>query len=61
MTELQLRKQILDAAKAMNSLGINRGTSGNVSARWKKGFLITPSGRRYEDTKPADMVFIDHG
>ena len=60
MTELQLRKQILDAAKAMNSLGINRGTSGNVSARWKKGFLITPSGRRYEDTKPADMVFIDN-
>jgi len=60
MTELQLRKQILDAAKAMNSLGINRGTSGNVSARWKKGFLITPSGRRYEDTKPSDMVFIDN-
>ncbi len=60
MTELQLRKQILDAARAMNSLGINRGTSGNVSARWKKGFLITPSGRRYEDTKPADMVFIDN-
>jgi L-fuculose-phosphate aldolase len=60
MTELQLRKHILDAAKAMNSLGINRGTSGNVSARWKKGFLITPSGRRYEDTKPADMVFIDN-
>jgi len=44
---------------AMNSLGINRGTSGNVSARWKRGFLITPSGRRYEDTKPADVVFVN--
>jgi len=59
MTELQLRKNILATALAMNSLGINRGTSGNVSARWKNGFLITPSGRRYEDTRPTDMVFID--
>ena len=59
MTELQLRKNILATALAMNSLGINRGTSGNVSARWKNGFLITPSGRRYEDTRPVDMVFID--
>lgn len=42
----------------MNALGINRGTSGNVSARWKGGFLITPSGLRYEDTKPADVVFV---
>ncbi len=43
----------------MNSLGINRGTSGNVSARFKSGFLVTPSGLRYEDTKPADIVFVD--
>ena len=59
MTEQQLRKQIIETALAMNSLGINRGTSGNVSARWKNGFLITPSGRRYEDTGPLDIVFID--
>ncbi len=59
MTELQLRKNILSTAMAMNSLGINRGTSGNVSARWKNGFLITPSGRRYEDSGPGDMVFVD--
>lgn len=59
MTEQQLRKQIIETALAMNSLGINRGTSGNVSARWKNGFLITPSGRRYEDTRPLDIVFID--
>jgi len=43
----------------MNSRGINRGTSGNVSARWQSGFLITPTGLRYEDTKPSDIVFID--
>ncbi|MBC8006507.1 MAG: class II aldolase/adducin family protein [Prolixibacteraceae bacterium] len=59
MTELQLRKQIIATALRMNSLGINRGKSGNVSTRWKKGFLVTPSGLAYEETKPGDIVFID--
>lgn len=59
MTEQQLRRDIIRTALAMNSLGINRGTSGNVSARWKAGFLITPSGHRYEDTGPADIVFVN--
>ena len=59
MTELQLRKQIIATALRMNALGINRGKSGNVSARWKDGFLVTPSGLPYEQTKPADIVFVD--
>ena len=59
MTELQLRKQIIATALRMNALGINRGKSGNVSARWKDGFLVTPSGLPYEETKPADIVCID--
>jgi L-fuculose-phosphate aldolase len=59
MTELQLRKQIIATALQMNAVGINRGKSGNVSARWKSGFLVTPSGLPYEETKPADIVFID--
>ena len=59
MTELQLRRQIISTALQMNALGINRGKSGNVSARWKNGFLVTPSGLPYEETKPTDIVFID--
>ena len=59
MTDLQLRKQIIATALRMNALGINRGKSGNVSARWKSGFLVTPSGLPYEDTGPGDIVFID--
>jgi L-fuculose-phosphate aldolase len=59
MTELQTRKQVIQTAIRMNALGINRGKSGNVSARWKKGCLITPSGLAYEDTRPADIVLID--
>ena len=58
-TELQIRKQIIATALQMNALGINHGKSGNVSARWKTGLLITPSGLPYEDTRPADIVFID--
>ena len=59
MTEHQLRKQIIATALAMNTHGINRGTSGNVSARLKSGLLITPSGLRYEETRPGDIVFVD--
>jgi L-fuculose-phosphate aldolase len=61
MTELGLRKAIIATALAMNAHGINRGKSGNVSARWKDGFLITPSGLAYHKTRPADIVFVDAG
>ena len=54
-----LRKAIIATALAMNAAGINRGKSGNVSARIAGGFLVTPSGLPYEDTKPADIVAID--
>lgn len=59
MSALQLRKAIIATALRMNALGINRGKSGNVSARWKDGFLVTPSGLAYERTRPADIVFVD--
>lgn len=59
MTELQLRKAIIATARAMNALAINRGKSGNVSARWKDGFLVTPSGLAYDRTRPADIAFVD--
>jgi len=58
MNELPLRKAIIATALAMNALGINRGKSGNVSARWKDGFLITPSGLPYEESRPTDIVFV---
>ena len=56
---MALRKDIIATALRMNALGINRGKSGNVSARWKDGFLVTPSGQPYEEMSPADIVFID--
>jgi L-fuculose-phosphate aldolase len=61
VTEVGLRKAVIATACAMNDLGINRGKSGNVSARWKDGFLVTPSGLAYEETRLADIVYVDHG
>jgi L-fuculose-phosphate aldolase len=60
MTELALREAIIATAREMNALGINRGKSGNVSARWRDGdfdgYLITPSGMPYASIAPADIV-----
>lgn len=38
-----------------------QGTSGNVSARVPGGFVITPSGMRYDELKPENMVLVDVG
>jgi L-fuculose-phosphate aldolase len=54
-----LRTAIIATALEMNAAGINRGKSGNVSARIDGGFLITPSGLPYADTTPDDIVAMD--
>lgn len=54
-----LATAIIDACRAMNSAGLNQGTSGNVSARFGEGFLITPSGAPYDALSPDDIVFVD--
>jgi L-fuculose-phosphate aldolase len=53
-----LRARIVKTARAMNALGINRGKSGNVSARVDDGFLVTPSALPYDQTQPADIVAV---
>jgi len=58
--ERALREAVIGTALAMNSAGINRGKSGNVSARWRDGgfdgFLITPTGVPYGETAPEQIV-----
>lgn len=58
------REQLLYICQQLASLGLNRGTSGNVSIRVENtlqppGFLITPSGMAVENMTPADMVWMD--
>ena len=54
--ELKLRESIINACRSMNGLGINQGTSGNISARYGDTMLITPSGMPYEEMEPRDIV-----
>jgi L-fuculose-phosphate aldolase len=54
--EATLRRDIVTAARRMNALGINQGTSGNISARCGTNMLITPSATPYEDMQPDDIA-----
>jgi L-fuculose-phosphate aldolase len=58
--ERTLRDAVIRTARGMNALGINRGKSGNVSARWCRaafdGYLITPTGMPYADLTTDDIA-----
>jgi len=53
-----LRLAVVRTARQMNALGINRGKSGNVSARIDGGFLVTPSALPYDETDAEDIVAV---
>ena len=40
----------------INRIGLNQGTSGNVSHRTEDGILITPTSLPYDMMKPEDIV-----
>jgi L-fuculose-phosphate aldolase len=52
------RQGIIDACRRMNALGINQGTSGNISVRHGDGLLITPTSVPYEAMAPDQIVFM---
>src|SRR6202161_2397481 len=47
-----------DACRRMNALGINQGTSGNISLRHDAGMLVTPTSVPYETMQPEQIVFM---
>jgi L-fuculose-phosphate aldolase len=49
-------EQVAATARQSVALGLNQGTSGNVSARADSAFLITPSGRDMTALASADIV-----
>lgn len=51
-----LREQLLNITRKLHELGLNKGTSGNVSVRDGEGFLVTPTGMEVEAMTPRDMV-----
>lgn len=54
-----LREQIIAACKQLDSSGLNRGTSGNVSCREGAHFLITPSGVPVDEITPSRIVTLE--
>jgi L-fuculose-phosphate aldolase len=57
--ENEKRQAIIDACRRMNALGINQGTSGNISVRHGEGMLITPPSVPYDAMIPEQIVFMD--
>lgn len=58
MNENVLRAALLGTAREMVRSGLNAGTAGNASVRCTRGFLITPTGRPYEELSPDDMALV---
>ena len=53
-----LREQIVRVMRQMDQRGLNRGTSGNVSARLGDGILVTPSGVIPDELTADAVVFV---
>ncbi len=53
-----LRSEIIKYSKMLNSKKLSALRSGNISSRYKDGFLITPSGKKYSSLKKNDIVFV---
>ena len=62
MKNLDQRKQIIEFCLKLNSTNLSPLRSGNISLRAKEdgkdGYLITPSGKKYDSLKPENIVFM---
>ena len=62
MKNLDQRKQIIEYSLKLNSTNLSPLRSGNISLRAKEdnkdGYLITPSGKKYETLNPEDIIFM---
>ena len=57
-----LKEEVVKFAKKLNTTSLSPLRSGNISVRAKvnnfDGFLITPSGKKYETLKTDEIVFV---
>jgi L-fuculose-phosphate aldolase len=60
--EASQREQAVAAMRRLDALGLNRGSTGNLSLRCPRdgrdGMLITPTGIGGEELQPAQMVWV---
>jgi len=53
-----LRAHAVAALRRLDALGMNRGSTGNLSLRHGAGMLITPTGMGADELRPADLVWL---
>lgn len=53
-----LRAEIVACARELDAAGLNRGSSGNLSARWGEAMLITPSAVPARDLTPDAIALM---
>jgi L-fuculose-phosphate aldolase len=62
MKNIDKKNQIIEYSLKLNSTNLSPLRSGNISLRAKEddkdGYLITPSGKKYETLKPENIVFM---
>jgi L-fuculose-phosphate aldolase len=58
--EKALRKMAVAAVRKLDAVGMNRGSTGNLSLRRGDGMLITPTGMGAEDLRAQDLVWLGH-
>ncbi|MDC0460878.1 class II aldolase/adducin family protein [Candidatus Pelagibacter sp.] len=54
----KITSEIIKYSKMLNSKKLSALRSGNISVRYKNGFYITPSGKKYSSLKNKDIVFV---
>jgi len=62
VTEAQARDAVVAAVRRLDTLGMNRGSTGNASHRWAldgiDGMLITPTGMGADELQAGDLVWV---
>ena len=56
---IKLKSEIIKFSKMLNIKKLSALRSGNISIRYKDGFLITPPGKKYSSLKTKDIVFVN--
>ena len=56
---IKQKSEVIKFSKMLNSKKLSALRSGNISIRYKDGFLITPSGKKYSSLKTKDIVFVN--
>lgn len=58
MSEDSIRTAIVEVNAELERRGLNVCATGNISARWNDGMLITPAGCRVETLAPHHIVYV---